>query len=389
MRILPDGMLEAFEGSTSDARMQFNIWYDGALVAQDVSVGTWGMGWDAARQVRCQTDATVLDEDGTLTPWDIDDPLGTGGGTLQSVLIVGNMSLPVGFQPIVDADPEETWRIVKGQTIWVPGGAHIPIKAEDVTEDILAYRFLSPESPKAGNTSIQEIQRLLAGICDVRVDSTVTDKAVPATLIYKEDRMAAVEDLVKHLGALWRITGDGQMQIHMENTSPVWSARGGSEGALIRVKRKLTRAGKYNAFVSRNTAADGTELQGIALEEQGPARFGGPLKYRTMYHAASLATTQEAVAADAKTVRDNRRNKATAILPIRVVLHPGLEVNDWITVRMPLPDGTEAPVTGKVLTIDWSGKGTVPVAMDITLECNALELRNLSARVKAFRWLGQ
>ncbi len=389
MRTLPTAMVETLEGSTTDARMQFNLWYDGALIEQDVSVGAWKMGWDSSRQIRCQTDATILDDDGSLVPWDIDDVLGTGGGILQSKLIIGNTSLAVGWQPITEADPVETWRIVNGTTIWVPGGASIPVKAEDVTEDILAFRFITPEQPKAGNTSIQEIQRLLAGLCDVRVDAAVTDKSVPSSLIYKEDRMDAVEDLVAHLGALWKVTGDGQFHIHLENTTPVWETRGGAEGNIINIKRKLSRAQKYNAFVSRNTAADGTELQGIALEDEGKARFGGPLKYRTLYHAASLATTQSAVAADAQTLRDNRRKKSTAILPIRVVLHPGIEVNDWITVNMPLPDGADAPVTGKVLSVDWSGNGSVPVGMDVRLECNAAELSNLSTRVKAFRWLGR
>lgn len=389
MRALPDGMAEAFEGSTSDARMQFNLWYDGAVIAQDVNVGAWKMDWDATRQIRCQTDATILDEDGSLTPWDIDDALGTGGGILQSTLIIGAMSVPVGWQPVVDADPEETWRIINGTTTWVPGGASIPVKAEDVTEDVLAFRFLSPEQPKPGNTAIQEIQRLLSGICDVRVDADVVDKAVPASIIYKEDRMGAVEDLVTLLKALWRVTGDGQFHIHKENKTPVWTTRGGVEGTLIRVKRKFSRANIHNAFVSRNTGSNGAELQGISLEEQGAARFGGPLKYRTLYHAASLATTQAAVAADAETLKLNRRNKATAVLPLRVILHPGLEVNDWITVNMPLPDGTEQPVTGKVLTISWAGNGGVPTGMDLTLECNAADLRKLSTRVKAHRWLGQ
>jgi hypothetical protein len=382
-------MLEAFEGSTTDARMQFNLWYDGALIQQDVKVGAWKMGWDASRQVRCQTDATILDDDGSLTPWDLDDALGTGGGILQSKLLIGNMSLAVGWQPVTEANPEETWRILDGTTQWIPGGASIPVSAEDVTEDILAYRFLSPEAPKAGNGSIAEIQRLLTGLCDVRVDDAVVDKAVPAGLIYKEDRMDAVEDLVGNLGALWKITGDGQFHVYMESTEPVWETTGGSEGNIIRVQRQLSRAKAYNAFVSRNTAADGTELQGIALEDKGAARFGGPLKVRTLYHAASLATTQAAVLKDAQTVRDNRRLKSTAVLPLRVVLHPGLEVNDWITVNMPLPDGSEAPITGKVLTIDWSGSGSVPVGMDLKLECNALQLQAASARVKASRWLAQ
>lgn len=390
MRELPQEMLDAFTGSSAgDVTLQFNVWYDGSLIEQDLNVGAWSISWDRSRQVICQTQATILDEDGSLTPWSIEDALGTGGSILQTKIVGGGTSANVAWQRIAEAEPEETWRILGGTTVWIPGGASIPINAEDITEDVIAYRFMAPEQPKAGNTCIQEIQRLLAGLMDVRVDSDVADKSVPTSIVYKEERMDAVEDLVVALGAEWRTTGDGQFHVHNPSTTSVWTTRGGMEGELISVKRKMTLASQYNGFVARNTAADGRELQGIAREETGAARWGGPMGHRVMFHAASFATTQQQIDQTAASIRDSRRSKATATLPVRTILNPAIEINDWITVMMPLPNGEEHPIMGKVLTIEWSGNGTVPVGMDLTLECSAQDIRDASDKVRRNRWLAR
>lgn len=388
MRTLPEGMAEALAGSTgAEARIQFNLWYDGKLVEPNVPVSSWGLDWDISRQVQCQAKATVLDEDGTLTPWDLEDPLGAGGGILQTQIVVANTSASIAWQTITSAEPDETWRTIGGKTVWIPGGASIPIEADDRTEGVIAARFMAPQQPQNTNSIIAEIRHLLTGLMDVRVDVGITDGTVPSTIVYKEDRMAAVEDLVDALGAGWRVTGDGQFQIYDRNASAsIWTTKGGSEGELIRVKRKFKIDGNHNAFVSRNTAPDGRELQGVAKIETGPERFAGPLGQRIRFHAASFATTQVQIEQTARTLRDNRMKTATVVLPVRTVLNPAIELGDWITVMMPLPDGTEAPLTGKVLTISWSGSDLLPVGMDLQLECPAADVRAASQKVRASRW---
>lgn len=391
MRTLPEGMAEALSGSTgAEARLQFNLWYDNILVETNVPVSNWGLNWDISRQVQCQTKATILDEDGLLTPWDLSDPLGAGGGVLQTQLIVGNTSASIAWQTITSAEPDETWRTIGGKTVWIPGGASIPVEADDRTEGVVAARFMAPQQPTNTNSIIAEIRHLLVGLMDVRVDAAVTDGTVPTSIVYKEDRMAAVEDLVSALGAAWRVTGDGQFQVYSPaDKTSVWTAKGGAEGELIRVKRAFKIEGNHNAFVSRNTAPDGRELQGIAKVEAGPDRYAGPLGQRVRFHAASFATTQAQIEQTAQTLRDNRIKTATVILPIRTVLNPAIELGDWITVKMPLPDGTEAPITGKVLTIDWSGNDLLPVGMDLKLECPAADIRAASSRVREHRWLAR
>jgi hypothetical protein len=103
-------MAEAFAGSTADARMQFNVWYDGRLVAADVPVANWSQDWDRTRQIVGQTKATVLDDDGTLTPWGVGDALGVAGSILQTQLTAGGTSINVGYQRITASEPEETSR---------------------------------------------------------------------------------------------------------------------------------------------------------------------------------------------------------------------------------------------------------------------------------------
>lgn len=388
MRIIPDAMADALAGTTgAEARIKFNLWYDRTLIHADVPVSSWGLSWDIGRQVQCQAKANILDDDGTLTPWDAEDPLGAGGGILQTILAVGDTSVSVAWQTITSAEPDETWRMVNGTTLWIPGGANIPIEADDRTEGVVDARFMAPTQPTK-TSIIEEIRHLLTGLMDVQVDTDVVDGTVPASIVYKDERMDAVEDLVRALNAAWRVTGDGQFRIYNPaNTTSVWTARGGMEGELIKVSRKMKLKGNENAFVSRNTAPDGRELQGIAKIESGPERFGGPLGQRVRFHAASFATTQEQIDQTAKTLRDTRLRKATVILPVRTVLNPAIELGDWITVNMPLPDGKEAPIKGRVLTIDWSGNTHLPVGMNLQLECSAAEVKAASKSVRDGRWL--
>lgn len=380
--------MEALSGSTgAEARMQFNLWYEGRLVEPDVRVSSWSLDWDLSRQVQCQAKATVLDEDGSLTPWDLSDPLGAGGGILQSKLIVADTSAAIAWQTITSADPDETWRTLNGKTYWIPGGASIPIEADDRTEGVIEARFMAPQQPTKTTSIIAEIRHLLTGLMDVQVDGDVVDGTVPASVVYKEDRMAAVEDLVAALKAAWRITGDGQFRIYNPAiTTPVWTAKGGAEGELIRVRRKFDIQKNKNVFVSRNTAPDGRELQGIAKIEDGPERYAGPLGQRVRFHAASFATTQAQIDQTATTLRDNRIKTSTVVLPVRTVLNPAIELGDWIKFMLPLPDGTEAPLTGRVIAINWSGGETLPVGMDLKIECSAADVQAASARVRNYRW---
>ena len=388
-RILPDGMAEAFAGSTADARLQFNVWYDGRLVATDVPVANWSQDWDRARQIVGQTKATIIDEDGTLTPWGVNDALGVAGPMLQTQLTAGGTSLNIGHQRITASEPEETWRIVGGKLIWVPGAATVPVEAQDLTCMASGSRFMAPEVPPAGATVFGEIRRLLRGIMDVIFEPTLADRNVPASMVYKEDRMDAVEDLAKGISAACRVTGGGVFEVYdPELEVSVFDIKSGQEGQLINVRRSLSVDGLYNAVVSQNTLDGGREIQGVAVETSGPLRLDGPHGRWPTFRSAPFATTQAQIDADAATALKNRAKTRSVLLPIRTTLNPAIEVGDWVTVQLPIITGETVTIPGRVQYVGWSGDGNGISAMDLKIMTRLADMQAVSEKIRTATWLG-
>jgi hypothetical protein len=388
-RILPEGMAEAFAGSTADARMQFNVWYDGRLVAADVPVANWSQDWDRTRQIVGQTKATVLDDDGTLTPWGVGDALGVAGSILQTQLTAGGTSINVGYQRITASEPEETWRVVGGKLVWVPGTATVPVEAQDLTVMASGSRFMAPEVPPSGATVFSEIRRLLRGIMDVIFEPTLTDRNVPTGIVYKEDRMDAIEDLAKGVNAACRVTGGGQFEVYdPEREVSVFDITSGQEGQLINVRRSLSVEGLYNAVISQNTLDGGREIQGVATEASGPLRLDGPHGRWPAFRSAPFATTQAAIDADARTALTNRAKTRNVLLPLRTTLNPAIEVGDWVTVELPIITGETVTIPGRVQYVGWSGDGSGISAMDLKIMTRLADMQAVSEKIRTATWLG-
>ncbi|ATW59943.1 minor tail protein [Arthrobacter phage Waltz] len=387
MRQLPDGMAEALAGSTADARIQFNIWYGEDLTMTDIPAGAWSTEWDSTRQVVASTSVTVLDEDGTMTPWAVDDNLGVAGPMLQTQLIVGDTSVNVGMQRITQAEPEETWRIVGGRLQWVPGAATIPITAQDLTVVAAGSRFMAPEKPPANATVFSEVRRLLRGITDVIIAPTLVDVNVPTSMIYEDQRMDAIEDLVKGVNGACRMAGGGQFEIYDPTVeTSVFEIRGGDEGQLINLKRKLSIDGLYNAVISQNTLDGGQEIQGVAVEDSGPLRLDGPHGRWPLFRSAPFATTQDAINKDARTALANRIKTRTVVLPLRTTLNPAVEVGDWVTAKLPIVTGQEVSIKGRVSTVSWSGDGSGVGSMNLKLVTKLSDMQAVSQLIRGTTW---
>lgn len=389
-RTLPDGMVEALAGSTVDAAVQFNIWYGGQVVVPNVPVGAWGLEWDITRQVMGQAKATVIDETATLAPWGLADPLGVAGPKLQTVFTAGGTSIPLGFQRITRSDPEETYRVLGGGLYWVPGGATIPLQADDLTYVAAGNKLMAPETAKSGGTCFSEIQRLLTGIMDVIFDPALTDVAVPAAITYKDERMDAVEDLVyKGLNAECRMTGGGQLYVYKPTTAPVWTVNPGAEGQFIRVQRTLLVDKLYNITVSTNTTDAGAEIQGIAQETSGPLRVDGEHGRWPYRRQAPFAQTQAAIDADAATTQRNNIAGRTAIIPVQTTINPAIETGDWVTLNMPLVTGEIAAINGKVLNMALTGDGAGITDMKLKVQVPSADMQAISAKIRNSSWLAQ
>lgn len=386
MRTLPEGVLSGQYGSLSDGRMEFTSWYDGRPVAPNIPVENWSQKFSGGTQVSGSTSVTVADPSGDLAPWGMDDPLSVGGALLQSRLILGPVSVPLGWQRITDSKPTEVWRRGPQGVEWVNGGAQIDVEAQDLTVVVAGNKFVSPESPLPGNTCVQEIRRLLLGMMDVTFEDSTGDISVPESLTYKEERLDAVEDLIIAMGCSYRVTGNGLLSVYKPKRESVWTIRGTDMlGSLIAVSRSLNIGSLKNLVVARNTLSGGEELQAAIEERSGPLRVDGPHGRWPEMVQADFAETAPDITRAAEASLQNLLHDRVVSIPLTTVFHPGLEVGDWVTVMYPMNTGDEIALEGRITQISYEGPG-VPAAMRIDMDADMYAIQAVSEALRARRW---
>lgn len=370
MRALTAGMLEALAGSVPDARLTVAAWYDGTLREPELPVSTWDIRWDGADNTLVQGKAslTVTDPTGRLAPWGFDEPLSAAGSRLLLTFRCGVEAVDLGSFTVSRNQPTEQWRIVGPNLEWVSGGASIPVQADDLTLLVSDSGFIAPEAPPSGATVISEIRRLMAGICPVIIAAGVTDKPVPASIVYKDDRLAAVQDLARAVGARYRMTGAGALEIYpLTKTDPVWTIQGGDGGALVSLNREQARADLINGVVSTSNDPS-LEIRALETIQAGPLRWDGPFGRKIARHNA-IATTHEGVQADAATYLANTATLKTVSLTVLCKPHPGIQIGDWVRVAQPTIKGSAYPLDGIVTSVQLRGSKAGVEPMQITVQC--------------------
>lgn len=370
--------------------MQFNVWYGGSLVYQDVPVSGFTLSWDRTRQVIGQTTLSILDPDGLRLPWGYDDPLSVGGAHIQTKFICGDASLDLGYQRITRSTPAEKWRLYEpnGQKFWVAGTHVIQIEADDKTTEVSSNTFLAPETPPVGATVFTEIARICSPYLNVIIDTSLTDRPVPATVVYKDNRLTTLQQMLDAIGAQANMTGSGQLSVTPLSTTSSLTLLGGSHSAnLIDATRSANYAGLYNGVVSKNVLPSGVELQSIATVSGGPLAWDGPMGHVPYFHQATFATSQLSIDADCKTMLNTLVRGRSSTVPFNCTINPSLEVGDMITLMMPVYDGSEQPMAGIVSTLTISGNTGVNASMAGTLDVQDTVIQTIATRNSQGRWL--
>lgn len=370
MRNLSAGMLDALAGSVPDARLTASAWYDGTLREPSLPISTWDIRWDGGDNTLVQGKAnlTITDPTGRLAPWGFDEPLSAAGSRLLLTFWCGTESVDIGWLTVSKNSPTEQWRIVGDTLQWVSGGASIPVQADDLSLLVQDSPFISPEAPPSGATVVSEIRRLLLGICPVTIAPGVIDTSVPSSIVYKDDRLAAVQDLARAVNARYRMAGDGSMEIYpLAKTNPVWVIQGGAGGALVSLNREQARADIVNGV--RSTGNDPSkEIWALATIPSGPLRWDGPFGRKIARHNA-IASTQLEVQADAQTYLENTATMKTVSLTVMCKPHPGIQTGDWVRVAQPTINGTAYPLDGIVTAVQLKGSTSGVDPMQITVQC--------------------
>jgi hypothetical protein len=307
----------------------------------------------------------------------------------------------MGWYRISESAPDETWRsylidnlgqintdspIPNGKTLaTVTGGAVIHLTADDLGVLITNDKLLAPEAPAGTSpTIVGEITRLLADLMPVTTTNGVTDRAVNKNLIYKDDRLAAVADLCSRIACDYRLNGDGQFEVYpITAQTPVWTVKGGPEGALVSVNRDQRIDGLYNIFVARGTQtitkSGGTTqqvpIQGIASITTGPLAVGGPHGNYPTFYESTMLTTQAECDAYAATMRDTQLSGLTTDLVVQCLPNPAIQQGDWVTVASPVVNQQTVTLSGKVKTMALKSNGNSVASMTLTVECTYADVQ--------------
>lgn len=391
MRVTSDEFDAEVAGTTAGDRLEVHAWRGSELLAPDLAVSSWSLGWDADAQIQGQGSFTFADPDGTLAPWSLADPLGPGGSRLQVTWISGmsGTRVPLGWWRIRKADPAETWRVVQSgaAVLRVAGGGSVSVEADEETASMDLARMDAAVVREA--TVVAEVRRLVKDICPVVVDDDVVDGPVPAGLVYGESRIDAVSALLDAISARYRMGPDKALEVvPAAGVASVWTLAGGEDGVLIRTVRSLSDEGVYNAAISRGETASGKPLVGRAYIKDGPLAWGGPFGRVPVFHRA-VSQTAAGVQADADTTLANRVAAGEVDLAVTCLAHPGLQPNDRVTVVAASRAGDaelEGRVVGMRLVSATSDAGATPAkAMSLTVRVSVEALEAVAARVRRGR----
>lgn len=372
MRTLPGNMASDLMGSSANAILVANVWYAGQLAFQNVPLRQFTMNWDDTRAIMGQSKIEIVDVDGLMVPWGYDDPTNVGGGVIQVKFILNNASVDLIYQPITRCEPTEHWslRTVNGVKTWVPGGHIIYVETDDKLIVAQNNQFLVPETPPTAATCFSEINRIMVGSMDVVIDSNLTDRSVPSTVVYKGDRVTTLGQLCDALNAAYRTTGTGQLYVYKRPTVSQYTYKGDTHDAQLSgvdkiAKRKHQKQGLYNGVVSTNTLQGGQLLQGVALETSGPLAWGGPHGKVPYFHNANFATDQSSINADAQTQLATLIAARAGILEFSCRFDPAMETGDYITLMLPQIDGSEYPLPVTVSMVNMHGTSGLDAEMEV------------------------
>lgn len=384
MRAVPDAMLDALAGSTPEALLRCDALYDGQVVSEGLDVSSWSLSWrsDGGQVVQGSGSFTVADPDGELAPWGFDEPLSAGGSRIQAVFECAGESVPLGEWVVSRNQPNETWQLSAGGLKWVHGGATVPVDVADLTQLLADDKFMAPEAPpQSGSSVFSEIRRLCEGIIGVEFTG-VTDRSVPRSMVYAEERINTVVDLARMVGD-FRVTGDGLLEVYnpARPAAPAWEIAPGPTGALVTVSREQSRDNLFNAIVASGQTEDGVELRAYATLAAGPLRFDGPLG-RKPKDVSSVSTTFKAVQDDANAALVEHIESASTMLEVHCAPSPLYEIGDWGVISQPVIDGSTFPLVGRCVGVSLSGGAGGVSTMQLSMECATTDVMAVARHIR-------
>lgn len=214
-------------------------------------------------------------------------------------------------------------------------GDTVAVEAVGLLTLIEEARFVSPFQPSG--TFASTVKALVEPALTVEIDSALTDRNVPASLQWDEERLDGLWELLDAWPADAHVRPDGVLYVSDPPTllpESQYDLTDGVGGTVIQWSSGATRDGAATVVVARGQTADGTQVQGVAYDTAAasPLRYGGPfnpLPVPFFFFSPLLVTNAQCTKA-ANTILARLRRSAAHMLTASIVPNPALQAGDAV-----------------------------------------------------------
>jgi hypothetical protein len=344
------GRFDAAIRSSHEMVVQVDAYLGGELLAENLPVTAGEVSLKSGEGVRGECNLTIVDKTGALLATSPTSPLAIYGQELhiQRGIRYGPNDvelISLGWFRIQTNDAREYWRLPADvdpltdpydSNQWEFGGAEISINGLDRFSRISDDRFLQASQPPEFATCISEMVRLTEDILPIESDFGwyLSDRDVPRSMVYEEDRGAAIASLAAAANGRVYVDNYGVLvaralqQTYIDGPAP----------RVTSITTQMTRDGIYNAVVARGEEIEGlAPVQGLAVDvgEFSPTRWDGNFGHVPMFYASPVLRTQDAVDTAARTRLNSTQKNRERQFSLTVVPNPTYEPYDIIPLRLP------------------------------------------------------
>ncbi|TDW31027.1 hypothetical protein [Cryobacterium psychrophilum] len=254
-------------------------------------------------------------------------------------------------------DPQETRIRMADRLITV--GSSVQIKVADLFYTTDLERFEAPSGPTDKSSVWAEIQRLTL----LPLNRSVPDAAITRTVLYKENRLDAIEELSALIGGRPYITPMGEVSVSpFEWGSPVAKLSMGAGGRVGRASADdLTPEGICNKVSVRSWNDEQATVLAEAIIPTGPLRWGGGHGRVPYFLSSEFVTTQAQAQEWADRTLPLVSVMKAVTYTIQCTADPRLEVWDVIEFEK---DGVT--IVGRIEKITMPARGQMTLVVSVS-----------------------
>lgn len=375
VRIAEQSVVNALRGPVNH-RWEASISYDGVTVMPNVPMSNVSFKEDAGAGIEMSGSCEVVwsSEFGdSVTPQAIGDALSPFGSELQlfSVITVGSTlesRVPMGVFPITNVPSAmDEDMVFRGE--WITVGSTVKIEFKDHMAKVDRDRFDVPTAPSKLTSVWGEVSR----IADMSIVQGVADAPITRSVMYQENRLEAIRDLLELLDAVPHMTSFGALSAR-PNVWPAPVARltradptRAITGQVVSVGRSMGTSKVYNRVAFRGKADNQQKILASAEITSGPLRTKNADGSKSPYGRVTKFISSDLVNTQAQAydwcVRELARSSTlgTVELPVVEMFNPLRERGDVIQIERPRGE----VLTGRVVEINRSSGATQDLKVEV------------------------